>query len=215
MSERTHCKNGHELTPENDGRRGDGAFYCKECNRIRHDRWYHAKRAREGFTVMRTKPKYISFEDWFWLFVDRRGENECWPWIRNFDKDGYGKAQNPAGEGDKAHRVVWMLTRGEIPEGIQVRHIVCDNPPCCNPAHLALGTNADNMRDKVAHGRAAKGEAHGRAKLTETDVLLIRKLRSEGLTYTTIAEIVGSNKDTVRCAGNGQTWKHLPMKPPD
>lgn len=69
----------------------------------------------------------------------------------------------------RAHRVSWVLHRGPIPEGLFVCH-TCDNPPCCNPEHLFLGTAKDNKDDSVAKNRHAFGERSGNAILTDAQV---------------------------------------------
>jgi len=69
----------------------------------------------------------------------------CWSWTRNRDGCGYGKLRH-FGKLERVHRVSWMLWKGEIPIGSLVLHR-CDNPPCCNPDHLFLGSNLDNRRD--------------------------------------------------------------------
>ncbi len=89
----------------------------------------------------------------FWQKVDVSKPNGCWPYTGFKKWDGYGWVRR----GEKniaAHRYAWILTHGEPAEGLHVLHD-CDNPPCCNPAHLFLGTHQDNMDDKVAKGRAA------------------------------------------------------------
>jgi hypothetical protein len=126
-----------------------------------------------------------------------RGEpGACWEWRGNRDGCRYGKffASRYVG----AHRLAWMLARGEIPTGLHVLHR-CDNPPCCNPEHLFLGTMKDNCADMVAKGRGnrAKGARHGRhthpeatargersgtAKLTDQQVEEIRNSQDDALT---------------------------------
>ena len=91
---------------------------------------------------------------------ERRGENECWPWIKNFDKNGYGKLGFKKFHTDRAHRFGWELFHQKaIPFGMLVCH-TCDNPACQNPAHWFIGTNQDNMDDKVRKGRTVANPHH-------------------------------------------------------
>jgi hypothetical protein len=85
-----------------------------------------------------------------YLRVDER--TGCHLWTGYRDPVGYGRIYI---EGAKriAHRIAWEVAHGPIPEGMIVMHAVCDNPPCCNPEHLKLGTHADNARDRVKKGR--------------------------------------------------------------
>lgn len=89
----------------------------------------------------------------FWSYVQIRGETECWPWSGAKTSDGYGSFKITSYRCATASRVAMILSSGDEPAGLQVLHR-CDNPACCNPAHLRFGTVAENMRDKVLRGRA-------------------------------------------------------------
>lgn len=93
----------------------------------------------------------------FWSFVDPSGGTEaCWPWTGGRDfKDGRGRFWI-AGTTEYAPRLVWTFVHGEIPEKLHVLH-KCDNPPCCNPQHLFLGTLSDNTQDMLRKGRGRYG----------------------------------------------------------
>lgn len=80
------------------------------------------------------------------------GPDKCWPWNGCRSEKGYGTIRI-AGKTKKAHRQAYEFSRGPIPEGMEVRHVVCDNPPCCNPDHLGPGTHTENMHDMAARGR--------------------------------------------------------------
>lgn len=87
----------------------------------------------------------------FWSRVDRRGPDECWQWTGATDSHGYGQLtihNRHVG----AHRLAYTFTVGSIPAGLCICH-TCDNPPCCNPAHLFIGTMSDNLRDCAQKGR--------------------------------------------------------------
>lgn len=90
----------------------------------------------------------------FWLKVNKRGLNDCWLWLASNIR-GYGQFQIWLGDRSKmvkAHRFMWELMNGSIPDGVLVLH-ECDTPSCVNPRHLKLGTSLDNMTDKMKRGR--------------------------------------------------------------
>lgn len=122
--------------------------------------------------------------------------DDCWPWTGNVDKDGYG-ALPFEGRNYRPHRLAWQDANGSlIPEGIVVRH-TCDNPPCCNPAHLILGTQADNIGDAVRRGRWVHGESHGRMKLTTVQVDAIRLALAGGAGPTALGRKYGVSKTQI------------------
>jgi HNH endonuclease len=90
--------------------------------------------------------------DRFWSKVDRSGGAvTCWPWT-GWKRGGYGRLRVEGRKQVSAHRFVWETVHGTIPDGLGVLHR-CDNPCCCNPKHLFLGTPLDNARDRDAKGR--------------------------------------------------------------
>ena len=160
--------------------------------------------------------------DRFWGHVDKKSETECWVWKKALCQRGYGKFQVGRKE-TKAHRLALVASGFEIPEGMFSCH-KCDNPPCCNPNHLFIGSPADNQRDMANKGRSCIGEKnpsktrpelfrgernHGH-KLTEKIVSQLREnppiganMNSEALKYSVSASVL-------RGAILGDTWKHLP-----
>ena len=171
----------------------------------------------------------------FWRKVDKSGgPDACWPWMAFRNPAGYGMF----GIGRKvqlAHRVSWWLEKGE-PAGMFVCHH-CDNPPCCNPAHLFLGTSRDNALDAKAKGRLATGDRHGfrlhpeavprgdrhgsrthpesvprgeqiaRAKLTERQVVEIRQATG---TCDEIGARYGISNPAVSRIRRRLRWAHVP-----
>lgn len=143
----------------------------------------------------------------FWAKTDRSGgDSACWPWLRATVRGGYGYFRwgNRMGY---AHRVAWELVRGAIPDGMRVLHR-CDNPPCCNPAHLFLGTHADNMADRQAKRRQVRGESHGGARLTIEDVVAIRSRYASGdVTQAELGQVFGISHQQVSRIIRREKWK--------
>lgn len=88
-----------------------------------------------------------------WARVQINNADECWPWSGHRNEFGYGHLR-VNGRTQKAHRVAYALTNGDIRSDQVVMHR-CDNPPCCNPAHLRLGTVSENNADRHAKGRSS------------------------------------------------------------
>jgi hypothetical protein len=149
----------------------------------------------------------------FWSKVDKAGAGGCWLWTANRFENGYGmystRTTKTMCKTWKAHRLAWTLVHGPVPEGMSVLHR-CDVKRCANPSHLFLGTTADNMADKVAKGRQARGERHGRAKVTVRDVPYIRGLRAIGFTYSELGKMYGLNQSTIGGIINRRIWKEVP-----
>ena len=133
----------------------------------------------------------------------------CWEWTASKTHDGYGKF-GLAGRMQGAHRIAYELYVGTIPEGLCVLHR-CDNPGCCRPDHLFLGTKTDNARDCINKGRGAdrSGGKHGMAKLTEAQVLSIRAKHNEGARNIDIAEEYGVSQNHISNVVLRRRWAHI------
>ena len=142
----------------------------------------------------------------FWSKVGIGLSDACWIWIAGRQPGGYGRF-GLDGRAVFANRVAWVLTHGPIPDGLDVLHR-CDNPPCCNPSHLFLGTHTDNMRDMIRKGRhvALRGEAHWAARITAGDALAIR---ASNKPHATLAARYGISKHTVHTIRSNRSWTHL------
>lgn len=98
---------------------------------------------------MALTPKELAL---FWIKIDRRGADECWPWLASKKPRGYGQYM-AAGKNNYAHRLVYEIEVGPIPEGLQIDHI-CRRRDCVNPAHLRAVTHLENHQNLGDAGRA-------------------------------------------------------------
>ncbi len=168
--------------------------------------------------------------------IDRTGgEDSCWPWKRALNKDGYGRFKME-GHYPMAHRVAYRQSCGPIPVDFKVCHS-CDNPPCCNPRHFFLGTDVDNVADRHAKGRDARGDnhglrkhpervargvrqgaytcpekirkgaCHGNSKLTDEKVLFIR---TSPMSNAELASFLNMNKSHIWKVRTRRAWAHIP-----
>lgn len=142
---------------------------------------------------------------WSKVSVTQRPES-CWEWQGARHGKGYGHIRI-SGKVEKAHRIAYEIAVGPIPDGMHVCH-ACDNPPCCNPKHLWLGTNEDNLLDRQSKRRHAHGVRHSRARLTEDEVREIVAI--DGISHSRIAEMFGISKTTVSHIKCGRSWRHIP-----
>lgn len=157
----------------------------------------------------------VSNEARFWKRVNKDGliqphmATRCWVWTGYFGFCVRLGVKNHEGMGP--HRYSYLLHTGVHPDELYVCHH-CDNPRCVNPEHLFLGTALDNNHDCIAKDRNAKGNTHGRSKLTEELVRKIRKrhrFNDPKNGAENIARELGMNGEVVRRAIRGQTWKHV------
>lgn len=126
----------------------------------------------------------------FWAKIRIGSSGECWPWTAAITSAGYGSF-GYQGKRANASRLAYLFTKGEIPAGLEVMHS-CDNPRCCNPAHLSVGTRSQNMQDCVSRNRAArKGNP---AKFSKAAELQIAADYASGIPVMDIAERYGCHK---------------------
>ena len=141
----------------------------------------------------------------FYKYVDKRGIDECWPWLAQIKKNGYGQF-SLKGRATQAHRASYQISKGEIPDGLVIRH-TCDNKKCVNPNHLLSGTYKDNSRDAVERNLYPRGEDQGRARLTLEQVVEIRDVSRAGSeSQRSMARRFGVSKASVQRVAAGRTW---------
>jgi len=153
----------------------------------------------------------IPLEKRFWSKVNKT--ESCWLWTAALNHGGYGLVGVWHDWMWPAHRVSWMLHVGPIPDGLWVLHNCPggDNPACVNPAHLWLGTGADNTADMVAKGRqrGAVGENNCFAEISEQSVRDIRNLHEAGRTVKELAIQFAMSETGIRLIVKRKTWKHV------
>jgi hypothetical protein len=148
-------------------------------------------------------------EEIFWSKVDRsKGVDSCWKWLGVVLPDGYGFCGFGGKRNLRPHRVAFGIANPGFVKSLYICHR-CDNPLCCNPAHLFSGTQQDNMSDKVNKGRQARGETHGMVRLTGEQALRMRELRAQGETFRSIGEAFGMSTRQAWRICMGKSWKHL------
>ena len=167
---------------------------CKNCGSP-----YPAK-SREYFCSLDCK--------FSWIYSASEIVDGCIEWSWTVRPDGYGRFAFRETQG-LAHRFSYEKFIGPIPDGMHVCH-KCDNKSCVNPDHFFLGTQADNMDDKVSKLRQNRGETHGRVKLSEVEVLQIKDiLKSRAMTGRAIAKAYNVSAPLVCLIKSGKLWSHL------
>lgn len=143
--------------------------------------------------------------------VDVRTVDECWLWVAGLSGTGYGSfSRGGRGSNVAAHVFAFEVFYGEVSDAFNVLH-TCDVRACCNPYHLYLGSQVDNMGDREARGRVnhARG-IHNHAKLTEACVVRIRSLYATGkFTYQDLGNIFGVSHTTARLIVQRFKWVHV------
>ena len=141
--------------------------------------------------------------------VEMRGDDECWPFSGRLSSNGYGVI-DWGGRPYAAHRLMYKIGHLVMPpDGLFVCHS-CDNPRCCNPGHLWLGTAADNNRDRDMKGRTRTrslvGAQHHAAKLAEEDIIAIRESAEQNASIAMRYGVTAANIYRIR---SRKTWRHV------
>lgn len=153
-------------------------------------------------------PDGINWQETFWSKVCVSEPDACWPYMGLLLTSGYGQIK-VKGKKWATHRLAWILTNGPITDGLWACH-TCDNRRCVNPAHLFLGTPADNSRDMAEKGRAMRGEGHYNTRLTESDIRTIRAMRANGrFTLRQVAEKFDITEGGVSMIARRKNWRHI------
>lgn len=179
--------------------------------------------ARPGNRYVNGHNRADKFVERFWAKVSRRGPDECWPWLGSQMAGGYGQMKYKQ-RNRRSHVIAYEFVNGAVPEGLFVCH-ACDNPICCNPAHLWLGTAQDNSTDMVRKGRNPKGDLHysrlqperlargernNHAKLTAEQVMEIRSTYKRGVASTVVlAKQYGVSQASIWYIVKRRTWTHV------
>jgi len=151
----------------------------------------------------------------FWSKVDVTSSSiECWNWIGARKPKGYGNVRVNK-KYKLAHRIAFELANGEIPKGMIICHL-CDNPSCCNPYHLMLGTTKSNFIDMIIKGRdgftknKAIGARNCNAKLNDKTVINIRRLyKDKVLNQYQLADKYGVSQPSIGSIVRRETWRHI------
>jgi hypothetical protein len=163
---------------------------------------------RRGAAQVKNQRLKETTEARFWARVSKGGPDECWPWLGTRVSDGYGNFCIN-GKAAGTHRVAFAFANGREPAN-DVCHS-CDNPPCCNPAHLWEGDARANLRDMVAKGpfRSPSGADSPNAKLTPGEVAIIRSSLEKP---RVLAERYGVSYNAIRRVRMGISWRSLDLK---
>ncbi len=149
------------------------------------------------------------FCDFMCFVKSADNRKQCWEWTGNTDRKGYG-IFSYEGKNRKAHRWILSAIGVDVPDDKVVRHH-CDNPRCVNPAHLAVGTQKENVQDRQDRGRGAdrKGEKHPLARMNESSVKLMRNLKEQGWTHKELAERFPVSSQQAGKICRRENWRHI------
>lgn len=166
---------------------------------------HYSRWRRHGHPEIKLNTRGVDARERFEANVELIPFSTCHYWTGNLNKYGYGQFYN--NKVCTVHRYAYQLYKGEIPEGLHIRHS-CHERSCVNPAHLTHGTHQDNMDDRNMASRQARGESDGNAKLTEKQVLEIREL-AKASSHRSVARMYNVARPTVSRIINRTSWRHI------
>ena len=196
---------------------------CRSCERL-----YKAQRRRKAGIPPR--PCFLE-RIWNYVAICEHGETCifcCWPWQAGHDRRGYGSFTYRTADGRQHHRsvsnIIYELwNKIPLPAGKIIAHH-CDNPPCGNPMHYFPATYRENIHDCIRKGRDARGhrngaytkpemvrrgEQHGRARLTQADIIAIRQYHIEGMPHTQLRSLYGISTTHIWRIVTKKNWSHI------
>lgn len=210
---------------------------CETCGvvfGVTHGSWMHQSPSRYCSRVC-YRNRFGTVEERFWSHVDTSNTDGCWPWTAGRRRANWYGNFSINGRTFSAHRVAYEITYGPIPDDLYCCHS-CDEPLCCRPDHLWLGTNRQNTQDRHAKGRDASGdrgglrlhperrafgernagrkypgifagENNGRAKLTWDIATTIRgRYQAGGISQQRLADEYGVSQVTISKIAQGKFW---------
>lgn len=183
-------------------------FVARGMCRKHYVAWYRAT-PKESRTVAPGFSR-MTVAERFWSKVEKAEPDACWPFTGTQHRRGHGQFFVSKARGlVPAHGFALELVTGQpCPPGLETCHH-CDNPPCCNPAHLYFGTRQQNVDDMWARNRGRRGSRTAMAKLTEDQVIAIRERFAAGETSTLLGAEYGVKPATISYITTGRNWKHV------
>lgn len=178
--------------------RNDPSYCTRECYDKDHFIWANASKEQQLERLKMLYEKNV---------IRQEG---CWDWKGYIARTGYAEIGRSKNFHEKnAHRISWMIHKGNIPEGMYICH-KCDNPKCTNPDHLFIGTHQDNDKDRDEKGRNVKGEDVESSILKDQDIKEIKTLLTQGKSCLEISRKYDVSHDAIKRINKNETWKHIP-----
>ena len=187
----------------------NGPFAARDMCRKHYQRWLISTPKNQR-PPARPGASRLSIEDRFWRRVQKAGPDDCWPWMGSRGGHGHGVFWFSAErKRESSHAVALELSSGvRRPPGMHCCHH-CDNPPCCNPAHLYYGTPEQNQADMVNRARNPRGIEKYNAVLSDAQVVEIRTRYFAGETAAALAVEFGIQPGHLSNITRGRMWKYV------